>query len=386
MNRFSTKILSTLMAAVMTGATISNAVACTALMITDTSGVAYSGKTMEYSKPIPLDMTYVPAGTKMTSFAPDGSDGLAFTTKYAILGGSAPVSMIPGARQPMMVEAANDQGLSVSTNQLNESRTPDDIGTDKTKLLAGNDLANWVLGSFSTVAEAKAALMSGNVKLWLPKLDFVGGVELPEHYVFFDKSGAGIVIELLDGKMNVHDNPVGVVTNGPDFQWHLKNLNNYAFLSNVDKDTGQFGKLKVSVPDSGAALAAVPSSQLSWGRFVKAAYYTTYTRKATAPEEAVRTLAHILNNFDRPYDVSVDPPGNAGDGPAMWDTSSEVTVFTWMNDKARNRYYLRTIDAINFTMFEIDKLADLKKVVSIPFATISDQPDGTELLLKAASN
>lgn len=239
--------------------------------ISDTNGLAYSGKSMEYSKPIPLDMTYVPAGTRMTSFAPDGSDGLVFTTKYAILGGTAPVAMIPGARQPMMVEAANDQGLSISTNQLNGSRTPDDIGTDKTKQLAGTDLANWMLGSFSTVAEAKAALMSGDVKLWLPKLDFVGGVELPEHYVFFNTSGAGIVVELMDGKMNVHDNPVGVVTNGPDFPWHLQNLNNYAFLSNVDKDTGQFGKLKVSVPDSGAALAALPSSQVSWGRFVQAA-------------------------------------------------------------------------------------------------------------------
>lgn len=69
----------------------------------------------------------------------------------------------------------------------------------------------------------------------------------------------------------------------------------------------------------------------------------------------------------------------------MWDTSGEVTVFSWMNDKARNRYYLRTIDAINFTTFEIDKLADIKKVVSVPFAMISDQPDGTELLLKAAN-
>ena len=360
--------------------------ACTALMITDTNGIAYSGKTMEYSSPIPLSMTYMPAGTKVVSLAADGSDGMNFTTKYPVLGGATPLALQPGAHQGMMVEAANDQGLSVSTNQLNDSQTPADFGGDKTMQLAATDLSNWALGSFATVAELKAALASGEMKVWLPKLAFVGGVEMPMHYIYFDKTGDGIVIEFMGGKMNVYDNPVGVATNGPEFPWHLANLNNYAFLSNKDQNDGQFGKLKVTAPDSGGALAALPSSQVSNGRFVKAAHYTTFVKKAKNPDEAVVTLAHILNNFDRPYDLSADPAGTAGDGPAMWDTSSEVTVFTWMNDKARNRYYLRTIDAMNFTTFDIDKLASLKKVVSVDFTKIVNQPDGTQLMLDAAGN
>jgi hypothetical protein len=63
-----------------------------------------------------------------------------------------------------------------------------------------------------------------------------------------------------------------------------------------------------------------------------------------------------------------------------------VTVFTWMNDKARNRYYLRTIDAMNFTEFDIEKLAVLKKPVSVDFTKILNQPDGTQILLDAAGN
>jgi choloylglycine hydrolase len=195
-----------------------------------------------------------------------------------------------------------------------------------------------------------------------------------------------MVVEFLNGKMNVYDNPVGVVTNAPEFPWHLANLNNYAFLSNVDRNEGQFGKLKVTAPDSGNALAGLPSSQISADRFVKAAYYTTFVRKAKNPDDAMTTLAHILNNFDRPYDLSADPAGTGGDGTKIWDTSSEVTVFTWMNDKARNRYHLRTIDAINFTTFDIDKLASLKKVVSVDFTKIVNQPDGTQMMLDAASN
>lgn len=365
-------------------AAVTDAVACTALMITDTNGVGYSGKTMEYSEPIPVAMTYRPAGSKIVSLAANGSDGMSFTTKYPMLGGATAADMQPGAHQGMMVEAINDQGLSVSTNALPGSRTPDDIGTDPTKQLSATDLANWILGSFATVAEAKAALESGEIKVWLPKLPFLNNVEFPQHFVFFDKKGEGIVVEFMHGKMNVYDNPVGVVTNAPEFPWHLANLNNYAFLNNVDRNEGQFGKLKVSAPDSGNALAALPSTQISAGRFVKAAYYTTYTRKPKNADEAVVMLAHILNNFDRPYDLSADPPGTGGDGSKIWDTSTEVTVFTWMNDKARNHYYLRTIDSINFTKFDINALSSLKKPVSVPFTQIVNQQDGTALLLQAA--
>ena len=176
------------------------------------------------------------------------------------------------------------------------------------------------------------------------------------------------------------------MTNAPDFQWHLKNMNNYAQLTNVDKDSGQFGQLKVSAPDSGNSLANLPSSQIAAGRFVKAAFYTQFVRKANSPEDAVITLGHIMNNFDRPYDLSVDE-GYSAEGGAPGTTSSEVTLFTWMNDKVRNLYFLRTIDSLNFAKFEIDKLAPIKSVVKIPLKKINDsQLDGTQVLLGAAGN
>jgi hypothetical protein len=63
-----------------------------------------------------------------------------------------------------------------------------------------------------------------------------------------------------------------------------------------------------------------------------------------------------------------------------------VTLFTWINDKSRNLYFLRTIDALNFAKFEIDKLAHLKSVVNVPLAKINDAAlDGTQVLLTAAA-
>lgn len=356
--------------------------ACTALMITDTKGNAYSGKTMEYASPLPFEMTYVPAGTKVVSIAPGKKPGLSFETKFPVLGVSADAGV--GSGMDMMVEAANDQGLSVCSNELPGSRSPTGAGADAAKALASTDLALYLLGNFKSVAEVKQALEGGACSVWLPEVPLMDNLAAPLHYILFDKTGAGIVIEYLNGKQNIHDNPVGVATNAPDFPWHLTNLNNYAQLNNVDRNTGQFGKLKVNAPDSGNALANVPSSQIAAGRFVKAAYYTQFVRKADSPKEAVITLGHILNNFDRPYDLTIDE-GYSAEGGTPGTTSSEVTLFTWMNDKVRNLYFLRTINALNFTQFEIDKLASIKSVVTVPLAKINDASlDGTQVLLGAA--
>ncbi len=95
-------------------------------------------------------------------------------------------------------------------------------------------------------------------------------------------------------------------------------------------------------------------------------------------------LAHSLNNLDWPYDLSSNPPGSGGDASKFWDTSSEVKVLTLMSGKARNQYYLRTIDAMNFTTFDINRLSSLKEVVSVPFTRTTNPLDGTALLLQAA--
>ena len=359
---------------------------CTALMITDASGKAYSAKTMEYSTGIPSQFMYMPAGTKIVSAAPNGKDGFTFNTQYPVIGVASSILPVANAKQVMMIEAVNNQGLSLSTNELTGSTSPKINEPMDSKSLAVNDLASYLLGNFKTVEEVKQALQSGVVQVWLPKVPFAGNVELPDHYVLFDKTGAGIVIEYTDGLQNIHDNPVGVATNGPDFSWHLKNLNNYAFLTNLDKNTGKFNKLNVVAPDSGNALSGLPSTQISAGRFVKAVFYTNYVRKASTPEDAVVTLAHIMNNFDRPYDLTMDPPGFSGDAPAGSEASSEVSLYTWMNDKDRNHYYIRTISSMNFTKFEIDKLASVKSIVAIPLKQVNDSNlGGTQMILDAAN-
>lgn len=340
---------------------IGNTFACTALIVTDVNGNAYHGRTLEFSFPFPTMLTYFPAGTKIQSATPSGAQGITFSTKYAILGQTSAV--VPGAKQPLVVEGANDQGLSFSANEMNNLSAPP-VGKDPSKILSANDFGGWILGNFTTVSEVKAAMLSGSTEVWLPAIPALGGANTPLHYAIFDKKGNGLVIEFINGKQNVYDNPVNVMTNAPEFPWHLTNLNNYTF-TNINKNTGQLGKLKLQTVDAGIALTALPSAQTATGRFVKAAFYANYVRKGKTPDESINLLAHIMNNFDRPQDLTIDPPGGVGDGPRGSKNSSEVTEWTVMNDLSRNLTYIKSINALNWSVIDMNKLKNVTQVKSV---------------------
>ena len=255
-------------------------------------------------------------------------------------------------------------------------------------MLSASDLGVWALGQFATVAEVKAALAAQPVML--EALEMLGGAVSPFHYVVNDASGASLVIEFHKGAMSVYDNPVRVMTNGPRFDWHLTNLDNYAFLTNVDQPTANFGDYVASAPDSGAATSGLPASNTSVGRFVRAAYYAQFAEKVDSPDKAVNLLAHVMNNFDRPRGVTVDLPRSGarhlevqGLDPAD-GAQTEFTCWTSLADLDRKLFFVRAYPAFNSTRFDLGALAAAQTPLLLPLRRIpGDAPDGSAAL-KAA--
>jgi|AVFP01.1.fsa_nt_gi choloylglycine hydrolase len=361
----------------------SNAIACTVLAIKDASGNIYQGRTNEYPGMQPDELTYYPAGTLIESVTPDGQKGMSFQTKYAIFGATLK-GMTPNASQDSIHEAVNDQGMSFTTNAFARNGQAE-ITLPPDKVLSVVDYGAWVLGNFKTTAEVKEAIASNEFDVWLPNIEAMGNVLAPVHFAVYDKMGGAIVIEFVGGETQVYDNPVGVMTNDPPFPWHLEHMNNYARLTNVDKNSGQFQALEVEAPDSGGALAGLPSSNTLPDRFVKAAYYANYALEASSPEEAIQTLSHVMNNFDRPSGITIDEPSNTSGGEAVQSESatSEATFFTVMNDLSQGHFYIRTIKQINYVRFDMRELAGLEAVTTVSFQRLNSATswDGNELLL-----
>lgn len=364
--------------------TVANTFACTVLSIRDAQGNVYQGRTNEFAGQQPDAMTYYPAGTRIESMTPDGKPGKTFNTKYGILSVTLN-GLVANAKQGTLHEAVNDQGLTITTNALIENNPPVPTGPAD-KILSAADVGTWALGNFQNVQQVKQALESKEVEVWLPRIPSMANLYAPLHFALYDKAGGSIVIEFTDGKTSVYDNPVAVMTNDPPFPWHLKNMNNYAYLTNIDKNTGQFNNLKVASSDSGGNMASLPSVETSVGRFVKAAYYSNFVHKAETPDQAVKTLSHVMNNFDRPKNISADLPGTASKAEAFaaHKISSESTYFTTMNDLSRGHFYLRTINSINFSKFDVRKLAALKQIKEVKFSAINayGNLDATDLFLK----
>lgn len=353
---------------------------CTVFNYIDANGIGYQARTHEDPAFYPEALTYFPAGTTIESVTPQGKPGLTFQTKHAIL--SVVIhGLVANEKQDSLLEGVNDQGMTFTCNLLKNTTTPVITSADS-KVLSAADLGAWALGNFGTVAEVKQALESGAVDIWVASTPRFNNVISPVHYALFDKTGAGIVIEPTDNKIQVYDNPVGALTNDPPFPWHLTNMRNYAHLSNVDKNTAQFNRLKVTAFDPGLATETLPSGHTSPARFVRAAYYSAFAKKATTPREAVLTLAHMINNFDRVANITLDLPDGSGVGAAD-APSTEITLFSSFNDLVQNHFYIRTVNAMNFTRFDMRKLAGLTsvKTITLPSIDAVDGGDGTHLLL-----
>lgn len=353
--------------------------ACTALTYQDAEGKIYLGRTLELTSELPYQLLYLPAGFALAS-RPLPNPPLCYTAKLASLCVVMP-DRLPSPDAPLrpqdfkVVEGFNEAGLTFSLLAYPEvgKVLPDVAETEP--VLAATDLGTWTLGQFRNVVEVKTALAGQSV---VPEaISLLGGTPAPFHYLLNDRQGNSLVLEFHQGRLHVYDNPVGVLTNGPEFPWHLTHLGNYTFLSNVDRPTARFGSLVVRQPDSGIATAGLPASNTSVGRFVKAAFYREFAEKVSGPDAAIRTLAHVMNNFDRPKGISISPPGETGhlevEGleNSKGSVPTEFTTWTSLTDLDRGLLFLRTYDALNYTQFDLSKLVERDVPRILPFSSLN---------------
>lgn len=380
-----TALMRTLMAGVMASAMTlpSIAQACTSLLYTDANGAPYAGRTMELPMELPYEATYFPKGTDFSSKA-DDQPALNFQGKYGFMSLTVPD---PITKDLKVVEGLNDQGLSFSVLAYASTEGPKDMLKKTTDALAAIDLGAWALSQFGSVKEVKAALKEQPVLVTalLP----LGILKTPFHYTLHDANGDSLVIEFANGKQNVIDNPIGVMTNGPEFDWHMTNLNNYTFLDNIDRSKLEINGVHLQQPDSGIATVALPASNTSVGRFVRAVYYSQFAEKAKTPEKALSTLAHVMNNFDRPRGITMDnrftgeianitAPGV--EGHPVYTT--EYTSWTALSDLRQLQFSVRSYANMNYINFDLAALANEKEQKSIKLDKIPvEMTAGTQALL-----
>lgn len=355
---------------------------CTSLLYFDAAERAYLGRTLELSIELPYQLSVFPSGLGLSSQA-EGYKPLSWQTTVPFLAVTMPAAIpegghVPGPADLKVVEGMNSAGLTFSTQSYAAAGGPDAEGAPCGAALSAADLGTWVLGQYSSVEEVKQAL--ADLVVTVERVPILGGLKMPFHYSVHDASGKSIVIEFHHGLRTVYDNPVGVMTNAPQFSWHLTNLNNYTSLTNVDHSKATFGAYEAVQPGAGIAKAGLPVTDTSVDRFIRAAFYAQFAEKQTDPDKAVQMIAHIMNNFDRPRGVTVDDPEQGSghlqvQGHQSDRVQTEFTSWTSLSDLSRKRFFLRDSGGMTFAQFDVEDLGNsVEDFTSKPMAQVLPQP------------
>ncbi|WP_176085636.1 choloylglycine hydrolase family protein [Martelella sp. HB161492] len=315
--------------------------ACTGITLTAEDGAVVRARTMEFNVDLHASVIVVPHGLKRVGETPDGKTGLSWNVKYASVGAN-PMGL------PYLVDGVNEKGLSMGLFYFAQSAEyqPYDAA-DAGKTLASWQLGSYILDNFATVDEVKAAL--GNIVV-APVIFKQFNMVLPVHFVVTDASGKTIVIEYVGGKLQVSDDPIGVITNNPPFDWHMTNLQNYVNLGLDNVPPQKLGPVTINGLGQGTGLLGMPGDFTSPSRFVRAAIFSHGVEPSKTGDDAIFEAFHILNNFDIPRGVARD-----AEKDEHGNLVADYTQWTSAVDTVNKRFYFRTYDNSDIRFVDLAK-------------------------------
>ncbi len=313
--------------------------ACTGITLKSRDGSTVVARTIEWGGSN-LNSRYVivPRGYVQQSLLPDGKkNGLVFTAQYGYVGMAV-------EQDEIVAEGINEAGLSAGLfyfPHYGQYETYDPA--QKTNSLADIQLVSWILGNFDRIEDVQNAIKKIRVIGVDPRASTV-------HWRIADATGRQFVLEFIEGKPRFYENKLGVLTNSPDFNWQMVNLNNYVNLSSGTVDTSRLGNIRLSTFGAGSGLHGIPGDITPPSRFVRAAFYQCSTPQQESSLDAIIQSFHILNNFDIPIGIEFAPGENIPDIPSatQWtsatDINNRIIYYRTMYNSTIRCIDLKTID------------------------------------------
>ena len=330
--------------------------ACTGITLTAKDSTKILARTIEWGgSDLNSQYVIVPQGYTAQSYIPGGIDGMKFTSKYGYVG-------LAVEQKEFIAEGLNEEGLSAGLFYFPQYGKYEDYNPAyKGESIADLQLVSWILGECKNVEEVKDAISKIHVIAIDPRASTV-------HWRFADTTGRQIVLEIIDGKPVFYENKLGVLTNSPDFNWQMTNLNNYVNLFPGSAPSQKLGETELSQFGAGSGFLGIPGDVTPPSRFVRAAFYQATAPVQETSEETVLQGFQILNNFDIPVGIEFAK----GQVPVNIPSATQWTSATDMNNL---KIYFRTM--YNSAIRSINlKDIDFKKVKyrAVPMDTEKQQP------------
>lgn len=328
--------------------------ACTGIRLTAQDGAVVFGRTQEWGTfDLKSRVAIIPRGYALQTTMPDGQKGIGWTTQYGTVG-------LDALERDVLIDGMNEKGLTVNLFYLEgfTEYPPYDpaAATNSIPILA---LAPYLLTTNATIDEVRKTLEK--IKVVGVKEDAIGGVP-PLHLMINDASGNSIVVEFINGVTTIFDAPLGVVTNGPNYDWHIKNLLNYA---NVDVPLPHrtIKEMKSMRFGAGSRLYGLPGDLTSPSRFLRVAAYASTARETADGKETMYEMFRILDNFN----LTVGTAAAEGGGEVNQKGMRSSTIWTTAYDTKNLMLYYHTQHNRRVRQVDLKRLNfDADKIVRLP--------------------
>ena len=326
---------------------------CTVNRLIDKKGTILTSRTMEFATSMGWQLVAVPRHMQWISPSPTDSRSLVWKNRFGFIG-------IGGSAHPDFIQdGMNEAGLAFSALWYEADMRWQDVGEDEQdRALANVMFGSWVLGNFRTVGEVTSAL--SGVKVFghfAPAIQIIP----PLHFIIFDASGGCIVIEFENGQVQVHENTLGILTNAPEFSWHLNNIRQYIHLTNRPVPPLLCAGRNFVTTAVGEGMVGLPGDTTSPSRFLKMVFLTHHAMPSPDPATLLKTARHIANTVDivKGTELLTNPDGSFN--------SDACTQWMAFRDLTHRVYYYHTYDNPNLRKVELAAISfDGTKVCTKP--------------------
>ena len=307
---------------------------CTAINLTDTAHIF--GRTLDLERSYGECVAIAPRDFKFNflHLPPIASHSALFGIAHVAEG------------VPLYYDAANEDGLCAAALNF-KGRAHYIKPKSAARCLASFEVIPWMLTHARSVEEARRFL-SG---ITLTDESFSGALSAtPLHWIFADKSGS-VVAEQTEEGMKIHDNPIGVLSNSPDFRAQTENLEHYAHIFYATK------RIK-GLHCRGLDGFGIPGDFSSPSRFVRAAY----VKMRAVGGGAVSRFFHISDSISQVRGATVSDLGE----PVK-------TLYTSAIDTARRRIFFTTYENRRIRCVSLtEKLANGERLSVFPIHSGED--------------
>ena len=278
----------------------------------------YFGRTLDYEISYGDQVVITPR-----NYVFDLRNGGKIKSHYAMIGMACVMQ-----DYPLYYDAVNEKGLGIAgLNFVGNAHYNKPVeGKDN---ITQFELIPWLLGNCANVHEARQFLEHSNL-IDTPFMENLPVAQL--HWMIADKTECITVESVADG-LKIYENPVGVLTNNPPFDYQMFSLNNYRQLSVENRDNTFSKDLTLNAYSRGMGAMGLPGDLSSQSRFVRAAFVKMNSLSGDSEEESVSQFFHILGSVDQQRGCC-----------KLGEDKYEITLYTSCCNADKGTYYYTTYD------------------------------------------